>query len=220
MAGLRGAVRAVLLAGTFVAFPPAIIEVSAQQSSAEPFTSEPQLDKALVGTPAERLKAADYVIANPDAVNPFYYAAVINTLWRRGDRAQATFWYYIFQSRSRAWADASPDLAELRGSLNDGMGQTINQWAASDLAAWHDIGARAISYEKKIPLYAGRPDGYSQEKWAAAVAQRRKDYQDGFTAAFSATQADPKIHDEQRRKNGLYVGPLQEPGTPLPDAWR
>ena len=89
----------------------------------------------------------------------------------------------------------------------------------SDPIAWRDIAARAISYEKKIPLYPGKPDGISEPEWRKLVADSRAEYEAGFRK-FSATLADPKAYSAQRKAHGLYVGPLKDPGSPLPDSWK
>jgi len=61
------------------------------------------------------------------------------------------------------WAGQHQDAADL--------GQTINQWAGSDPIAWRDIAARGISYEKKIPLYASKPEGMSESHWRKLAAE-------------------------------------------------
>ena len=184
--------------------------------------SEEQLELMLGGSAQEQAEAVRYVLAHPDAVNPFAYAYLFGALWEKGDRAQAAFWFYLFQVRTRPWAQSDTrgdGFAALRTALNDGFGMTINGWVGSDVQAWHDIAARAISYEKKVPLYAERPEGMTDAAWQKLVSDTRKEYEDGFTETFSEMLADVKGFEDQRRANGLYVGPLQAPGTPLPAHW-
>lgn len=211
----RSRLAALFLMGAVFAAP------AAAQSQTGPLSAEgDNLTGALLGDAGRLPGAAEYIVGHPGAVHPYYFARVVDDLWRRGNRRQAAFWYYVFQSRSRAWAETDPNLKDLRGALNDGMGQAINSWAAGDLDAWQEIGARAISYEKKLPFYPGRPGGVSAEQWTAIVAKWRKAYEDGFLSVFPKTEQDRQAYADKRRKKGLYVGPLQNPGEPLPDDWR
>ena len=201
----------------------ALLLLSGAAHSHSDINMEKKLDAMFQGSHDDQKNAADYVLQHPDAVQPIGYAYVINTLWAEGNRSQAAFWFYIFQSRTLAWAKADTSgngVAALRASLNDGLGQTINQWAASDPVAWHDIAARAISYEKKMPLYPGKPDGMSESHWRKLVADSRTEYAAGFTKAFSGILTDENGFIKQRAANGLYVGPLKDPGQSLPQSWR
>ena len=180
------------------------------------------LDKMLQGSVDQQKVATEYILQRPDSVQPFDYAYLIKTLWAEGNRSQATFWFYVFQSRSLAWAKADKagnGPAALRASLNESLGQTINQWVGSDPVAWRDIAMRAISYEKKMPVYPGKPDGMSQAEWRKLVSDSRAEYETGFNK-FSAILADEKAYAAQRTAHGLNVGPLKDPGRPLPESWR
>lgn len=170
-------------------------------------------------SPARRQAAADYIIQNPASVNPLYLANAANILWARGDRLQAAFWFYVFQTRSRPWSDEDA-YAPLRASLNAMLGPMINKWVASDIDAWQDVAMRAAAYEEKIPLYPERPKGVSQAEWSKRVQVWRDRNQQDLKAVFARMQADPVAFGETRRSNGLYVGPLQDPGAPLPGGWR
>lgn len=186
---------------------------------ASPFGDE-ALQNALAGKGPERDRAVEQALAHPEAVQPLFLAFLAEALWQRGDKRQAAFWFYIFQSRSRIWAELDPEMGKRRSMLDDHLRRPINGWAASDLAAWHEIGERAIAYEKKIPDFAGRLPGHSAETWAAELANRRKEYEDDFLQVFPKTAQDRQKIDTKRRQNGLYVGPLLDPGKPLPDDWR
>jgi hypothetical protein len=184
--------------------------------------SEATLDKIFRGSLDQQKIATDYVLRHPDTVQPFNYAYMIKALWAEGNRSQAAFWFYVFQSRSLAWAKADKagnGPAALRASLNEVLGQRTNQWAGSDPIAWRDIAARAISYEKKMPVYPGKPNGISEADWQKLVTDSRAEYEAGFKE-FSAILADEKAYAAQRAARGLYVGPLKDPGRPLPDSWK
>jgi hypothetical protein len=182
--------------------------------------SELELLEMLQSTVDKQKIASEYILyVDPSQVSPFVYVSVISYLWNSGNKIQATFWYYVFQSRSRAWATADTKgdgYSALRSVLNDQMGIEINRWIASDPDEWRNIAIRAISYEKKIPLYSDKPEGITEESWNKLVIKERVDYESDFISNF------PKSEDIiiARKNNSLYVGPLQNPGKPLPDTWR
>ncbi len=176
---------------------------------------------AAQSAPAEA--TPESILAHPDSVEPFAYAQLITWLWGQGRREQATFWFYVMQNRTRPWAQADHDgegngAAALRASLDDQLGATINGWVASDPAAWKQIVDRALSFEAHLPLNKARPETMTEAAWLALVAKERAEYTAGAHAAFSGL--DPATVAEQRRKAGLYNGPLQNPGPPLPEDWR
>jgi hypothetical protein len=197
------------------------LPAAAQTAPNDPVASAYEM-KLQTGTPEQRREAAAYFVNHPDATDPINLALVSARLWLGGDRAQAAFWFYIFQIRTRAWAKGDRQgHGALRASLNNDLGSVINGWVGSDLDAWHDIAARAIAYEKKIPLYPGKLERYSDSEWAEIIVKERADYESDLQANFPAKMPAVRAeYEEKRRKNGLPVGPLQDPGKPLPDNWR
>lgn len=154
-----------------------------------------------------------------DVSNPFDWIEPIATLWRRGDRLQAAFWYYVFQIRSRPWAEADRQMtggsgaAALRASITETLGRPINEWLGSDTAAWKETGLAAIAFEKRLGFHTGRPDGIDEPTWLAMNQTARATYEDDFGALWS--QYSFAQMEDMRRRNGLYVGPLRDPGQPL-----
>jgi hypothetical protein len=104
--------------------------------------------------------------------------------------------------------------------VNASIGRTINEWLGSDFDAFIDTTARALSYERRIPLSPERPAGVSESEWAAAVARARDSWASDFRETTGPGGPTKAQLDAQRRANGLYVGPLQAPGAPLPADWR
>lgn len=154
-----------------------------------------------------------------EVANPFDWIEPIATLWRRGDRLQAAFWYYVFQIRSRPWAAADRQrtggsgAAALRASITETLGRPINEWLGSDPAAWKETGTAAIAFEKRLAFHAGRPDGIDEPAWLAMNRSAREEYEEGFEALWG--QYSFAQLEDMRRSNGLYVGPLRNPGQPL-----
>jgi hypothetical protein len=159
------------------------------------------------------------ILDDPEVRNPFEWAEAIAGLWRRGDRLQAAFWYYVFQIRSRPWAEA--DLAKtggsgaaaLRSSITYALGTPINEWLGSDPATWRDTGARAIAFEKRLPYHTGRPEGIDEATWAQMNETARTSHEAGFDQVWR--QYSFADLEARRRQAGLYVGPLRDPGQPL-----
>lgn len=181
---------------------------------------EAVLQRMLVGSPEQQLKAVDLLIAHPDAIEPMSLINIPLALLARGDRLRAAFWFYFWQARSGPWASfGAPDGdAALRASFNSSIGSLINQWIGSDPAAFVDTFERAWRYEQHVPLYQGRPQGVTAAKWQAAVARYRQ--QNDPAQLRKRVLAKAAETAEQRAKNGLPNGPLQDSGMPLPDAWR
>lgn len=184
---------------------------------------EEDLTAMLQGTLQQRELAVETIIAHPERVEPTNLIFVAQHLFARGDRAQGAFWFYVWQIRSAPWAQfGSPDgAAALRGALNATVGPLFNEWAGSDLPAMVDLMARASRFEAKAPLYGKRPDGVSAQKWADAVMKQRASHSEAaLRRGLAQALQDPERGYRVRREAGLYVGPWQAPGTPLPDSWQ
>jgi hypothetical protein len=169
---------------------------------------------------AELQSTMERVLAHPEQASPWEMAQASHALWLDGRRLQAAFWFYAFQQRSRPWADldeGGDGAAALRASLNATLGETINPWLGSDLAAWREVATRAMSFEARLPIGAA-PDGVSAEDWTAAVTKARSEYRAGYDETLG--KADPAAIARIRRENGLPVGPLDAPGPALPADWR
>lgn len=187
---------------------------------------------------AEKTQAqtADAIIVQPASVNPLAFALVSESLWKRGDRAKAAFWFYLFQARTQPWLVGGPIseyllkdylgrlldqpqiYAALRRSYNSRVGDLVNTWAMSDLDALQALAPRVFGYERRIPLYATRNTWVSEEIWLATVEDKRNANEQLFKEALAGIK--PADFYRDRRKRGLYVGPWNDPGAPLPDDWR
>ncbi|WP_421851062.1 hypothetical protein [Novosphingobium sp.] len=169
---------------------------------------------------SKREQAVAHVTAHPDAVEPFGYIPVITVLLQSGDTAQAVFWYYVFQIRIYPWLKTSDDPSgapALYGSIAESLGRGLNEWAGSDIDAMRDLMQRAASFERAAPLFLGRTEGVSAEQWQALIEKGRSDF---LSAQAIKALSDKNSLEAARKKNGLYVGPWQSPGAPLPENWR
>lgn len=196
-----------------------LILTAALASSARAGTGERALISALQsGKPARAGPAADYVIAHPDAVPPASLAKASQVLWQRGDRAQSAFWQTVYRIRIRPWAQYNPNLLRALTVEDQVHDRIIDMWLQSDLAPWRDLTERALGYEARAPLYAGKPVGVSQADWLTLNEQMRVEYDAIVSKRFDALT--PETLAESRAQQGLYAGPWKEPGAPLPDDWR
>jgi hypothetical protein len=206
-----------LVASLFLSFPNA----ANAQSSAAPAVQWTEADLVAIldeGVSPRTAEACDYVLIHPDAVNPFFWGTCMRVMWERGDHEQSAFWFYVFQNRARPWITVRNETTDSMDDLESDYRQVINNWVGCDIASWHEIGRRALSYEKKIPLYAGHPKSVSQAEWLKTVGKLRDQYAESFVSAFATL--DEKTFYQNRRDQGLYVGPLMLRGAPLPDSWR
>lgn len=166
---------------------------------------------------AEVALAADYLLDHPDAADPMNLIYAVTSLIARGDMEQATFWYFIWQTRTRPWMAADSNVAQLRGALASGVGPLVLEWAGSDYDAMIALWRRAIRYELQFPLYKGRPRGVSDGEWQRMVAKAREENSEANMLADFPSKAD---YEAGRAANGLHVGPWVNSGRPLKDEWR
>lgn len=169
------------------------------------------------GDAAERDLAADYLFDHPDTTEPINLIFGIISLIGRGDMERATFWYFIWQTRTRPWVAADSNIAQLRGALASGVGPTLLEWAGSDYDALITLYRRAISYELQFPLYPRRPDGVREKDWHRMVAAAREENSEANMLGALPPKAE---WNAGREANGLPVGPWINPGQPLKDEWQ
>jgi hypothetical protein len=184
--------------------------------------SETQVRLMLTGSAEQQARATDYILGHPNVVDPFELVKPISTLLQRGDKLQAAFWFYFWQIRSAPWAKYGPPdgAPALRGALNATIGPSINAWIGSDPEAMREIVERVTSFERKVPLYPGRPEGVSEADWLKAVQHTRDEYAKGFRDAFPQGARARQKFAAERAKNGLRNGPLESLGAPLREEQR
>lgn len=167
--------------------------------------------------PEARSEAVEYLFDHPQTVEPIHLIYGIVNLIQQGDMERATFWYYIWQTRTRPWMVSDSSTAQLRGALGASIGPQLMEWVASDYGAMLDLWRRAIRYELRFPLHASRPRGVSAEVWAERVAAAREQNSEENMLGNLLT---PEEVAAVRTSNGLANGPWQSPGRPLKDGWR
>lgn len=180
--------------------------------------SEEDLLAGLIGADPElQAEATDCLFDHPETIEPLYMIYGIGGLISRGDMERATFWYYIWQTRTRPWMAEMPEIAQARGALGAMIGPQVLEWAGSDYDAMLALWRRAIRYEQALPLYKGRPGRISEATWAERIAEARAENSEEAMLGDIPPKAE---YEAARQSNGLYVGPWITPGRPLKDEWR
>lgn len=199
-----------------IAAADALPVASAQAATAAPRGMQPDFTSA---DPEARRQAIGAALARPETLGPFEIGLLSAALWGEGRRLQGAFWFFVFQARSRPWAELDVRGAGVtRAALNEELGGPINGWIAGDLRLWQDTARRAIDYEARLALPPDRPAGVSVADWTAAVARARREYRAGFEQTLARMDADEL--GAARQRSGLPVGPPADPGPPLDVRWR
>ena len=76
-----------------------------------------------------------------------------------------------------------------------------------------DVMKRAYSYERKVPLYSGQPNGADAAAWSKAVTAARARYD--WPVVETMFEKMKGKWSAQRERNHLPNGPLQNSGKPL-----
>jgi hypothetical protein len=188
--------------------------------------SEGQLSAMLQGSSDQKNRAIIYIQQHPDSVQPLAFIYMVGDLMARGDMEQAAFWYYVYQIRIQPWktlrSEPSADYSnEIYGALAETVGRPLNVWAGSDFEGFRNLMLWASTYERKMPLYPGRPNGVDAAEWQNRIVDSRASHGIAMLDKYFPDTAAARAENEARRKaNGLYVGPWASPGSPLPDDWR
>lgn len=199
-------------------FGPALEFLGTEYREAGAGYSELDLQLALQSEDeTERALAADFLLDHPDAVEPIHLIYAVTSLIERGDMERATFWYVIWQTRTRPWMEADSSIAQLRGALASGVGPMVLEWVGSDYDAMIALWRRAIRYELQFPLTKARPEGVSEDEWKRMVAIAREQNNEANMLGLLPPKAE---YEAGRSANGLNIGPWSNPGRPLKDEWR
>ena len=95
-------------------------------------------------------KKVEAVLAESHPTALYAYAA---RLFQEGKKDDAVFWFYAGQLRYRYLIAANPEIPEdqdpaLMASLNDNLGQAINEWAGAHPVVWVKAMDRALEWDE------------------------------------------------------------------------
>ncbi|MBS0295509.1 MAG: hypothetical protein JSR45_04300 [Proteobacteria bacterium] len=169
------------------------------------------------------------VMANPERYGPLEYTETIQSLWGRGDRLRAFFWYQVFATRlgvmlEIAAAQPSEDRSEdgTRGELEMPLmlrlaGARPMTWAYSDPEMANAVVMRAMAYESRLPP---PPAFAARGLWGSNVGEARKRLSEMAVEQMRSGVLSPETARMRFRAKGQYVGPWRDAGEPLQDDWR
>jgi hypothetical protein len=155
-----------------------------------------QVTTAQALTSPHEVVEAELAKSHPSSL--YSYAA---RLFEEGRAQEAVVWFYVGQLRYRYLLAADPSLAPdgepaLMASLNATIGQTINEWAGGDPAAWARAIGSALAWDE-LHENAITPKGQ-------AVAEQ-KVVRDGLARLQEMVLNDAEEIRAQRKAAGLEV---------------
>jgi hypothetical protein len=157
----------------------------------EPATCDDSVDPQTLGL--------DELIRIMPDQHPAFYYVLAQRLFAANRKDEAVFWLYAGQLRYRirlaCHANLRPDIEPaLFGSLQETVGQPINEYAGADPAAWAAAVERARAWD------AGTRNGFEPKAaCAAAIAEQRE----GMGQLIAHIRANPDAIRRQRASNGL-----------------
>lgn len=171
------------------------------------------------GTPEQRRKAIESIIANPENYAPPVFYALSHVLFNEARKDEALFWFYAGQLRARFDANRCSDVSARQavGALNQQFGPLINQYAFLDIAKLEELIPKVVEWDQKTPhqydhrwinlhgmnaILAGlepkksidpQPElSLPKENWEAIAEKTRNDYLNGFKEAMVKMKNRPK----------------------------
>ncbi len=171
------------------------------------------------GTPEQRRKAIEAIIANPENYAPPVLYGLSHALFNEARKDDALFWFYAGQLRARFDANRCLDVSARQavGVLNQVFGPLINQYAFQDIAKLEELVPKVVEWDQKTPRkydhrwinlhgmdasIAGMEAKKSsdsqpslslpRESWEAVAEKTRSDYLSGFKEAIVTMKNRPK----------------------------
>lgn len=161
---------------------------------------------------ASQDKAIKAIEAAPDRYAPPVLYQLSATLFQRGDKDKAAFWFYAGQLRGRYDANRCGDLSARSAIavMNDQFGQPINQYMFSNLSKLEKVVPEVLAWDKKTA------HNYDQ-RWInlhgmgsmlTSLGDKDQSKRDPGEVAMSLPQAEWPQIEEETRKN--YLKGFQE----------
>ncbi|MGK4328526.1 hypothetical protein [Lonsdalea quercina] len=126
-----------------------LLFLTALSANVSPSALAAELKPVLVAVQSE----TDAQLAQAHPSDLYQYA---QRLYEAGERDKAVTWFYIGQLRFRYYLLANPNLPPdgepaLMASLNDTLGQTINEWAGGSPKNWSASIQQALAWDASHP---------------------------------------------------------------------
>ena len=199
--------------------------VPAQERVVQPQGEFAQIDTRLAnetievlakGSAGEQQRTIQRIKEHPEEFAPPVFYALSNALFQRGEKDDASFWYYAGQLRARFDANRCADASARQavGELNRRFGPAINQYAFEDLPKLEALIERVLEWDRRTPhrydhrwinLHGmgavmsgmggkGAPTVLSApaEEWEKIAEKTRADYLNGFRRAMAQKKSREK----------------------------
>lgn len=171
------------------------------------------------GTAEEKQRTIARIREKPETFAPPVFYALSETLFQRGDRDEAAFWFYAGQLRARFDANRCADVSARQAVavLNQRYGSPINQYTFQDLPKLEALVPRVVDWDQRTaheydhrwinlhgmdamqsglePKRANAAPGAlsaPREQWQAIAEKTRADYLEGFRQAMAQVRATKK----------------------------
>ena len=168
------------------------------------------------GTAAEQQRAIQDIKANPGSYAPPVFYALSETLFARGDKDDAAFWFYAGQLRARFDANRCTDVSARQAVavLNQRYGGPINQHTFQDIPKLEALIPRVLEWDRATPHrydhrwinlhgmdamqagLGGKPSPAAlsapASEWNQIAEKTRADYLTGFRQAMAQVKAQKK----------------------------
>jgi hypothetical protein len=198
----------------------------AQERAVQPQGPFAQIDTRLAnetievlekGNAKEQQRAIERIKAGPQNFAPPVLYALANVLFERGEKDDATFWYYAGQLRARFDANRCADVTARQAvrELNRSFGVGINKYAFEDLPKLEALIPRVVEWDRRTPhkydhrwinLHgmeamrsglggkSGAVPALSapEAEWEKIAEKTREDYLDGFKKAVARVKSRQK----------------------------
>ena len=197
--------------------------VSAQERVVQPQGQFAQIDTRLAnetievlqkGNAEEQQRTIEQIKDRPQNFAPPVFYVLSNVLFERGEKDDATFWFYAGQLRARFDANRCADATARQAvrELNRSFGPAINQYALQDVPRLEALIARVVEWDGRTPHrydhrwinlhgmgamrsgLSGRSDALAvlsapKEEWEKIAEKTREDYLNGFRKALAKVKS-------------------------------
>jgi hypothetical protein len=192
---------------------------SAQERIVQPEGPFAQIDTRLAnetievlqkGNAEQQQRTIERIKDRPENFAPPVFYVLSNVLFERGEKDDATFWYYAGQLRARFDANRCADATARQAvrELNRRFGQEINQYAFQDMSKLEALIPRVVEWDRRTPhrydhrwinlhgmeamrsSLGGRSGALTalsapEEEWEKMAEKTREDYLNGFKKALA-----------------------------------
>ena len=168
------------------------------------------------GTPAEQQRAIQSIKATPENYAPPVLYALSETLFARGEKDDAAFWFYAGQLRARFDANRCNDASARQAVavLNQRYGEPINRHTFQDIPKLEALIPRVVQWDRATPhkydhrwinlhgmeaMQTGLGEKPSPKalsapagEWPKIADKTREDYLTGFRQAMAHVKSQKK----------------------------